>query len=464
VSRRGVTRRELLLGALAGGAALGLPRTRARADSARPARLDGGPLPWRNWSGFQVCQPARRLGPASESELLAQLRDGGGVLRPAGAGHSFSGLVPCDGALLFLDNLTGVVAADAASLQAEVWTGTRLAQLGPALDAHGQAMPNLPDIDYQTLGGALATSTHGTGALFGSLSSYVVGLTLATPTGELLECDAARNAEVFHAARCSLGALGAVTRVRLQNARPFALLEETRFRELDAVLADLPRARTENRYYEFYAFPHSEAALEIATNETEREPYSSGGDDPDSLYLLETLFELTRRLPGVGSALYDAILLRMGTSEHAGPSYRVLTHPRTTRFNEMEYTVPAEAGPDCLRELLRTIRERDLPVCFPIECRYVREDDVWLSMFHSRPGFSISVHQFAEQDFAPYFDAVEPVFWKYEGRPHWGKLHSLDSGRLGDLYPRFREFLDLRRRLDPRGRLVNAHLGTVLAV
>ncbi len=465
MKRRGLTRREMLRGALASGVALGLPGARAHAEDARTAWLGGGPLPWRNWSGFQVCQPARRLGPGSEAELLTLLRFADGVVRPAGAGHSFSGLVPCDNALLFLDNLSGVVGVDAHNLQAEVWAGTRLAQLGPALDAHGQAMPNLPDIDYQTLGGALATSTHGTGALLGALSSYLVGLSLATPGGELLECDAVRNAEVFHAARTSLGALGVVTRVRLQNAAPFRLVEKTGFRELEAVLADLPRSRAENRCYEFYAFPHSEVALEIATNETDAEPYTTGGDDPDSLPLLQTLFDATRWLPGIGTPLYDAILRRVGGStEHAGPSYRVLTHPRTTRFNEMEYTVPAAAGPDCLREVLRTIRERDLPICFPIECRYVREDDVWLSMFYQREGFSISVHQFADEDFAPYFAAVEPVFWKYDGRPHWGKLHGLDAARLGALYPRFREFADLRRRLDPSGRLVNAHLHTLLGV
>ena len=456
------TRREVVRGALATGAAFCLPGFVAHASDARPAWLDGGPLPWRNWSGFQSCHPAKRLGPASESDVVALLEADGGMIRPAGAGHSFSALVPSDGALVFLDHLSGVVAIDEASLQAEVWAGTRLSQLGAELALRGQAMPNLPDIDYQTLGGAIATSTHGTGVGFGSLSSAVVGLTLATPTGELLECDGQRNAEVFHAARTSLGALGVATRFRLQNRTPFKLVEKTAWRELDDVLANVARERGENRYFEFYAFPHSDMTLAIATNETTAEPYALGEDDPGGLALLARLFAATRWLPGVGAPLYDAFLRNSGTTEHADWSYRVLTHPRTTRFNEMEYTVPAEAGPDCLREVLRTIRERNLPICFPIECRYVRADDIWLSMFSERPGFSISVHQFADQDFHPYFDAVEPIFWKYEGRPHWGKLHSLDAARLSALYPRFREFRAVRNALDPSSRLVNAHLATVL--
>jgi FAD-linked oxidoreductase len=457
VSRRGLTRRALLGGALAAGALATLPRRGAAASSI--------PLPWRNWSGLLECRPARRLGPTSEAEVVALLGGGSGVIRPAGAGHSFSALVPCDDALLFLDRLVGVIDSDATSLQAEVWAGTRLGQLGPALGVAGQAMPNLPDIDYQTLGGALATSTHGTGARFGSLSSQVVALTLATPRGELLECDASRNAEVFHAARSSLGALGVVTRVRLQNQAPLRLVERTEWRDLDAVLADLPGARDGNRHFEFYAFPHSSVALAIATNETDAAPYTSGEDDPEGLHTLRALHGFTRWLPAaLGGALYDALIRASPSTERADWSHRVLTHPRTTRFNEMEYTVPAEAGPDCLRELLETIRARAPEVCFPIECRYVRADDVWLSMFHERDGFSISVHEFHDVDPRPYFAAVEPVFWKYDGRPHWGKLHTLAAERLAALYPRWRDFQIVRRALDPGGRLVNRHLASLFAV
>jgi FAD/FMN-containing dehydrogenase len=124
--------------------------------------------------------------------------------------------------------------------------------------------------------------------------------------------------------------------------------------------------------------------------------------------------------------------------------------------------VPAAAGPACLREILDTIRSRRIPVVFPIEYRYVRADDAWLSMFGARDGCSISIHQFHDLDYAPYFDAIEPIFWKYEGRPHWGKLHTLGSERLARLYPRWSDFQAVRRELDPRGRMLNDHLRYVL--
>lgn len=461
----GLTRRELLRAALAAGASAAGLAACERAErhaSVSEDWLPGEPLPWRNWSGTLRCVPARRIAPASEAELVALLRAGDFALRPAGTGHSFSALVPSDSALVFLDSLSGVISADAAALSAEVWAGTRLWLLGPALAALGQALPNLSDIDYQTLGGALATSTHGTGARLGSLSSCVTALWLATPSGELLECDSRRHAEVFHAARTSLGALGVVTRFRLANRAAFRLVERSRFVPLEALLADLPRERDANRHFEFYAFPHADTALAIATNESDSAREPSVDDDPEAILLLRSLFRWTRALPGVGMRLYDAFLRRQPASERAGESYAVLAHPRTVRFNEMEYTVPAEAGPECLRAILSEIRARDLQVCFPIECRFVRADDVWLSMFHERAGFSISIHQFQDEDWRPYFAAIEPIFWKFEGRPHWGKLHSLDAARLAPLYPRWADFQRVRRSLDPRGRLANAHLAQIL--
>ena len=75
---------------------------------------------------------------------------------------------------------------------------------------------------------------------------------------------------------------------------------------------------------------------------------------------------------------------------------------------------------------------------------------------------SISIHRQAGRDFRPYFDAIEPIFWKYGGRPHWGKVHSLGAEALQSLYPRFREFQALRSTIDPKGRMLNAHLRSLL--
>jgi FAD/FMN-containing dehydrogenase len=57
---------------------------------------------------------------------------------------------------------------------------------------------------------------------------------------------------------------------------------------------------------------------------------------------------------------------------------------------------------------------------------------------------------------------MEPVLRAAEGRPHWGKLHTLDSTALASSYPRFTDVLALRDRLDPDRVFANDYLRRVL--
>ncbi len=431
-------------------------------------------MPWRNWSGGAWCIPQTRLAPQSETELadmLAASARTSGPLRPVGAGHSFSPLVPTDGALLSLDALQGIHAFSAERGEADVYGGTRLSRLGPMLAACGRTLANFPDIAYPSLAGAVATSTHGTGAALGSLSSLVTGITLFTPQGERMDCSAKQQTELFAAARASLGALGVVSRLRIATVPAFHAVERSDFVELEALLEDAPRMARTHRHFEFFAFPHASVALRVVTDPasapaqtTQTQVIEQGEDDPLALHRLRDLMLWLVRFGRPGTALLDTLLRRVPSLTRTGPAHRVLTHTRLVRFHEMEYTVPAEAGIACLREVLHAIRAQRIPVVFPIEFRYVRSDDIWLSPFYGRDGCTISIHQFHDFPYQTYFDAIEPIFHRYEGRPHWGKLHRLNAGRLAGLYPRWRDFQEVRAALDPEGRLLNPHLRRVLGV
>jgi FAD/FMN-containing dehydrogenase len=128
----------------------------------------------------------------------------------------------------------------------------------------------------------------------------------------------------------------------------------------------------------------------------------------------------------------------------------------------MEYSVPAANGIDCIREVADVIRTKKIAGVFPLEFRFVKGDDIWLSPFYKREAVTISVHQYHRQAYAPLFDAVEPVFKRYGGRPHWGKLHSLKSADFERLYPRWGDYQALRLRLDPTGKLLNSYLKGLL--
>lgn len=154
----------------------------------------------------------------------------------------------------------------------------------------------------------------------------------------------------------------------------------------------------------------------------------------------------------------------MSFPEAVDDSYKIFTSVRDQRFNEMEYSIPAEAGPACLREILKKVREQKLDSFFPLEYRYVKADDIPLSMFSGRDTCSISVHQSYEMDYHNFFAQIEPIFWKYDGRPHWGKLHTLSARLLEPLYPKWKDFLAVREALDPTDKFLNAHLRSVFGV
>ena len=102
------------------------------------------------------------------------------------------------------------------------------------------------------------------------------------------------------------------------------------------------------------------------------------------------------------------------------------------------------------------------PLPFPIEVRFTAADDIWLSTAYERDNAYIAIHQYHRMDHHRYFAAFEAIVAEHAGRPHWGKLHTLDAERLASLYPRFDDFLAVRRQLDPGGLFANAYLEQVL--
>ncbi len=428
-----------------------------------PVRVRADTIPWHNWSGALTAHPSARFSPSSEDELATFLRRSSGPLRPVGSGHSFSPLVPTDGQLVIIDQLSGLLDHDPDAHTATFAAGTRLGDMGAPLADVDQGMFILPDIDRQTLAGATATATHGTGIDFTCLSGYVTALRLITPAGKVLDVDAKSHPDLFHAARVSLGALGIVTRMKLQNRSAYRLKARDWVQRTEEVLEGFDASAAEHRHFEMFPLTHSDYALVLAIDETD-EPINNPTPSPEEAAAFDEAMRGWMAVPPAERRpLINGLAEQIGPSERVDVGYRILSNVRNTRFNEMEYSVPLEVGADCLREILTTIRDQEIDVVFPLEYRYVSRDDTWLGMSSGDEDHaSISIHRDAAHDYRPYFDLIEPIFWKYGGRPHWGKVHSLDAAALAKLYPHFADFQALREELDPAGRLLNAHLRKVL--
>lgn len=422
-------------------------------------------IKWQNWSGGQSCLPAARLAPASADELADILANSPKPIRAVGTGHSFTALVPTDGTVLSLDRLNGLIEVNKDTLEATVGAGSKLGDLGPLLEAEGQALINMPDINRQTLGGSISTSTHGTGENFGSLSTFVSGLELVTANGETMWCDANKNPEIFNAARVSLGSLGIITKIRLKNREPHRINKRTWVMPFEEMMAEADNFAKTNRNFEFYYIPFSGMCLGISHNETE-EPISprTSDDDDDGVMTLKALADYLGWSPSLREYLIKSQMADLPDDVFVDTSWKIYPSERGVRFNEMEYHLPRENALTALREIRELVETNNLDVFFPWEFRYVKSDDIWLSPFQGRESCSIAIHRFYEEDYRPLFTAVEPILQKHGGRPHWGKLHTLKAQNFEKLYPHWNDFLSVREALDPFGTFLNDHLKEVFGL
>ncbi len=386
-----------------------------------------------------------------------------GRIRIAGSGHSFTSLVETDDLLLSVENVDGdVLDCDREAQVATLRAGASLNRLSRALQARGLAFKNLGDIDVQSIAGATSTATHGTGKGFPCLSAEIEGVQLVTADGSLIRIDREENPALLPAARVALGALGIFVEVQVGVRASYKLHRRTFIKPLRQTLREAESRWDSHRNYEFFYLPFCDYAFNISHEETEAADYSdAGGDDDAAVRQMKRLRDLTRWSPRLRRCLINFIARRFKTETMIGVSWELLANQREFRFNEMEYHLPLDRGLEAFEELVETIERQQPDVFFPVECRCTAGDDSWLSPFQHGPRISLAIHAAHEEQHDWFYRLAEPIFRKYGGRPHWGKLHSLRHADLTELYPNFEDFLRIRKELDPEGRFFNRHLASL---
>lgn len=383
---------------------------------------------WQNWSGAVQCPNASLERPQNEDELADLIRDHAaeGCVRAVGSGHSFVPFWHDGDTLLDLSAFSGL--AGLGDGVARLGAGTPLHAIGPLLAAEGFALANMGDIDRQTLAGVVATGTHGTGRGLGSLSAAVTGI-------ELVDGRGARRTVVpaeLEAARVALGLLGVMTTIEMAVVPAYGLHERNTKEAVETCLERFETRLGEHRHHEFWWVPR----LDVCIAKTLDEIPTPADPRLDELPFGEE-------------------------GERWGASWQVFPSVRDLKFNEMEYAVPAAAAMDCFRAVRACMLERFPKLFWPVEYRIVAGDEGWLSPTGGVEVATLSIHLAADEDPTALFAAVEPILREHGGRPHWGKRHTLERQDLEALYPRFDDFVMLRRQWDPDGRFLTPYLAAL---
>ncbi|SMC96410.1 D-arabinono-1,4-lactone oxidase [Kibdelosporangium aridum] len=433
-----------------------------------------GQIRWTNWARTEIAAPATLSRPASVeqiSEAISTARAKKLPVKALGTGHSFTAIAAAHAsAAIDLSGWTGVESADIESGLVTVRAGTTIKQLNAALDRLGLAMINLGDIDAQTISGAISTGTHGTGAKLGGIATQVAALQLVLADGSVVACSADERPELFDAARVGLGALGVISTVTLRCERSFCLQADERPVPLEEVIEQLDELITGHDHMEFYWFPYGRKALVKRNDRLPLDAAVRPLSRPRQFFeytlmenvVFEAVCRIGRAVPKLVEPLNRLSSTALSPRAYSDWSHRVFVTTRNVRFVESEYAVPRESLIDVLNELRAMVSTLKDPVMLPVEIRVAAADDIWMSTAYQRDSAYFAIHQYPGMRYREYFDAFEKIVAQVGGRPHWGKMHSLDAAALRELYPRFEDFRRVRAEVDPDRVFRNAYLERVL--
>ena len=423
-------------------------------------------VPMMTFDGLRFLNVTDLREPTTREEIIDLVRDITSKqqkLRVLGSGHSLSPLAVSEEVTLSLRNFRGLVSVDLQAKQVTVKAGTTLEELKTILDEHGLALGVLPTTRWPTVAGAIMTATHGAGIKYGNIATQVVSLEMVTPSGEVMVVD--KGDDLFDAVVVSLGLLGVVTEITLQAESAFNLKEVTMATTLQECINQLDDLMTSHEYTRLWIDLISSSCL-VVTADRVSDPPQNLRDFAWSnfkMYLYELMQWITSVFPSITPHVMPSFLgtqLIFYPQSRTEKSYEIFLIPYyVSPHTQQELAVSVKDCQASLETLHGFVHQNKIPVNAFIEVRNVKSDKFWLSPNYRRDSCHITQLLYYpkvityEQYFFDYFDLIG----NFQPRPHWGKYFKLNLTQLTTLYPRFKDFMALKNRLDPSGTLTNLY-------
>lgn len=438
-------------------------------------------------------RPAHHEIARDEAHLLELLgRHRGRRVRAHGSLHSWSEAARCDDVSIDAGNLTQVqLNTDTSNPTANVGAGCQIKHLVSELNLHGWTTPTLGLIKEQTIAGATATATHGSGRH--CLSHYIRSLRLATydsasnPVVRVIS-----NGEELRAACCSLGSMGIVTEVTIPIRKQYSIEEHFReYDELESVMA----AEDQYPLQQFFFLPWRWSYLVQHRRETQaqrswhapfyRAFWAIGMDR--ALHWL--IIAIARWLPDwVCPTAFRFVLPYLvprswrvvdRSDRQLTMQHQLFRHIETELFvkksnlaamlqmtqwllqwSSGQSHTTRDTWEQAIAESVGASEFEQLEGCYrhhyPICVRKVLADEGFITMSGSEDDeawYAVSFISYASIDQRQGFLQFASVINRlakhlFSARPHWGKYYPSEIA-FQDLYANYGKFVDVRNRIDP---------------
>jgi alditol oxidase len=403
----------------------------------------------KTWAGTHTFAAARIVN-ATSTEQVQEVVAASTQVRALGTRHSFNDLADTTGALVSVIDVEPAVEIDEAARTATVTAGTRYGVVAQLLNDRGWALHNMGSLPHISVGGAIATATHGSGVANGNLSSAVRGLEFVTATGEL--ATVVTGDEGFDGMVVGMGAFGVTTKVTLAIQPAFEMRQDV-FRGMawSAYLDNIPAVMGAG--YSVSAFTSWLAddieqvwVKSLADASVADELFGAARDRESRLELIAGVSNVTEQGGAVGPWL-----LRL-------PHFRLDATPSAGDEIQTEYFVAMADARDALLAV-RALADRIAPLLLITELRAVAADTLWLSTAYARD--SLAIHftwkNLPDAVWALLPD-IEAALAPFGARPHWGKVNRVAASVYPEQYARLSQFRALAEHWDPGHKFRNAAL------
>jgi hypothetical protein len=381
----------------------------------------------KNWAKTISFTPQEIVAPKSQQEIqrvILKAQSEKKVIRVRGSHHSWTELNRSEDYFLHLDHLQGISDVNPQNGRAKVLAGTKLSRMGDEAFDHGWAMANQGDINRQSLAGATSTGTHGTGITLQSIANQLTSLSWVNASGEVQLTH--QQDPLFKALALSLGSLGILYEMEIQLVPCYKLKEVSEAKSYAEIAETLRADINDNRHFEFFYFPLGDWAIVKKMNLTEDEITPISQWQQRKKYFLETHLYETLNILATKSGNFhhfDKLMRHFVNREvRVDWSHRLFPSYRNILFHEMEFNLPIQAYHDAFSDLKKMIKKRKIQTLFPIEVRFVKGDDLWLSPAFQRDSVYLALHTYRQQDCREYFSGAQEIFKHYQGRAPLGEV------------------------------------------
>lgn len=417
-----------------------MARPAASETEAGAAYIEGGE--WSNWAGNIRSHPAYIVKAQTENDVLGAVRYAIKhhlQVRVVGSGHSWTGLGETDGVLIDVRNIRHFHVSDRERKRVVMGAGVSIWEAGEQLWDEGFSLKNQGDIDVQTVAGAASTGTHGSGSTLANLASSIKRIKLVNGLGDLVEITEDQE-DVLRAARIALGTMGVFIELEFEVTDAYYLEEEVTFPSWNELVDRWESNLSENRHLSFFWFPTSDspALYDIPV--------------PDEVQVVDHAH--LRRIN-----IAEGPARQIDEQRRVDRNYIIFHGEFTGPYYEFEYFVPANRALEVMTELRRNVLEHHPEEKFPIQPRWIKGDDSYLSPCYGVDSVGISISGNASTDYLAWLRKMDETFARFGARPHWGKFHFFNRDKAIGVFPEYDTFNRIRLEYDPNGIFLNKLTG-----